>query len=102
MARELKIPILALAQLNRESEAGSGGRPKLSQLGGSDNIGQDADMVMLLHRQADDNGPRCLIDVIVEKNRNGRRGEATLLYEKRFMQFLDWQKDLPHSGESHA
>jgi len=101
LARELAIPVLALAQLNRESETGQGGRPKLSQLGGSDNIGQDADLVMLLHRQAEDaQGPTCLVDVIVEKNRNGKRGEATLLYRKPFMEFCDWQKDLPHHGEA--
>ena len=52
LARELKIPVLCLAQLNRQADAGKEGhRPRLSQLRESGAIEQDADVVMFVHRE---------------------------------------------------
>jgi replicative DNA helicase len=51
--------------------------------------------VILLHRQNEENPelPTCLVDVIIEKNRNGPRGKFQLLFEKRFMTFRNYAQD---------
>jgi len=81
LARELNIPILALAQLNREVESRADSRPKLSDLRGSGELEQDADVVLMLHQPDADNNPRELV-VQVEKNRNGPVGDITLDYDR--------------------
>src|SRR5204863_2112200 len=89
LARELKIPVLALAQVNRSSEDRQDHRPRLSDLRESGAIEQDADTVMLLHRpDASEPGQHeGVIEVIVGKQRNGPTGEVTLTYVKQFMRF---------------
>jgi len=92
LARELKIPVMALAQVNRTSEDRQDHRPRLADLRESGSIEQDADTVMLLHRPGkfdggqDDN----TIEVIVGKQRNGPTGEITLAYLKQFMRFENY------------
>lgn len=81
MAKELNIPVIALAQLNRETEKGER-KPKLSDLKGSGSIEQDADIVGLLHREKEDE-----IDLIIAKNRNGRTGIVPLVFQKEFTTF---------------
>jgi len=66
MAKELDIPVMVLAQLNRQSEAGNR-RPRKSDLRESGAIEQDADIVALLHHDGDGNE----VEVIVDKHRNG-------------------------------
>jgi replicative DNA helicase len=86
LARELQIPVVAMAQLNRGVEDRSSNRPKLSDLRESGAIEQDADTVLMLHRveeQADMNK----IEVIVNKQRNGPCGHVELWYVKRYMKF---------------
>jgi replicative DNA helicase len=88
LAQELRIPVIVLAQLNREAEKRSDGRPKLSDLRESGAIEQDADVVILLHRPVDDRGNHDgLIEAIVAKHRNGPTGTALLLYVKQHMRF---------------
>ena len=74
LARELAIPVMSLAQLNRAPEARAGDhRPRLADLRESGSIEQDSDTVMLLHRpeQGEPGQPEGLIEVIVAKQRNG-------------------------------
>lgn len=92
LARELNIPVVALAQVNRGSEDRQDHRPRLSDLRESGAIEQDADTVMLLHRP-DYHEPgqqEGLIEVIVGKQRNGPTGEVTLMYEKAYMRFQNF------------
>ena len=77
MANELKVPIIALAQLNRELEKGARRKPQLSDLRGSGSIEQDADTVMFLHEPESDEEPDFMsgtkkLNLYVAKNRNGQ------------------------------
>lgn len=86
MAKELRCPVIALAQLNRESVAGKGRRePGLSDLRESGSIEQDADVVLLNQRQIDRDGkPSQYLTVIAAKNRSGPTGRTNLLWEGGF------------------
>ncbi|MFO0843268.1 MAG: DnaB-like helicase C-terminal domain-containing protein [Gemmataceae bacterium] len=86
MARDLGIPVVVCAQLNRESEHRSDRRPRLCDLRESGAIEADADSVLLLHRP--DDRPADL-DVMVAKNRNGPVGEAILRFERRTGRLTD-------------
>lgn len=81
LAVELDIPIVALSQLNREAD---GERPKLSHLRESGALEQDADTVLLLHREPET--PR-VVTVIIAKQRNGPPGEVTLGFCPEEMRF---------------
>ncbi|MCF7791247.1 MAG: replicative DNA helicase [Victivallales bacterium] len=89
LAKELNIPVVVLAQLNRQAEQQE--RPKLSQLRESGAIEQDADIVMFLHRDRDtqkDAGMESIdAEIIVEKNRNGQTGISELLFFPKIMKF---------------
>lgn len=89
LARELKVPVVALAQVNRSSEDRQDHRPRLSDLRESGAIEQDADTVMMLHRPTSNEPGQHdgLIEVIVAKQRNGPTGEVSLMYVKQFMRF---------------
>lgn len=84
LAREVKVPVVALAQLNRMSEQRTDRKPRLSDLRESGAIEADADVVLLLH-QADPGQ----LDLIVAKQRNGPTGELKLLYEPQFHRVSD-------------
>jgi replicative DNA helicase len=88
LARELKIPVVALAQVNRSSEDRQDHKPRLSDLRESGSIEQDADTVMLLHRPEDNEGA---IEVNVAKQRNGPTGEITLTFIKKYMRFRSFE-----------
>ena len=100
LAKDLQVPVLVLAQLNRESEKDQGNGkgdvlPKLSHLRESGAIEQDADLVVFLHRKRDeskDTNPeanRVGVDakLIVEKNRNGKTGIVNLKFYPALMEF---------------
>jgi len=74
LAREMNACVVAMAQVNREGVKG-GARPTMSDLRESGSIEADADQVILMHRP-DDNIPE--VEVLVDKNRWGIRGHATL------------------------
>jgi len=79
LAKELRIPIIALAQLNREVESRSNQTPRLADLRESGSIEQDADLVMLMHREkmrADEP-----TDLIIAKNRNGPTAKIQLRFD---------------------
>lgn len=95
LARTAKVPVIAMAQLNRQSENRAGGRPALSDLRESGNIEQDADTVILLHPQELVEGsPVQNVDAIVEKNRNGPRGIAPLVYRRPNVRFENCTADV--------
>jgi replicative DNA helicase len=92
MAIELKLPVIAISQLNRESERGreKGTRPQLSQLRESGAIEQDADVVMLLYRPAYySNDPKYVnrAELILAKQRNGPTGTVHLQFLDNFARF---------------
>lgn len=90
LAKELHIPVICLAQLNRQNEARQNKRPQLSDLRESGSIEQDADIVMFLHRDevydaTDDNAGRA--ELIIAKGRNLPLGTVPLHYVKEFTRF---------------
>ena len=99
LARELEIPVIALAQVNRASEERQDHRPRLSDLRESGSIEQDADTVMMLHRPGmrDKSEPDNVLEVIIEKQRNGPTGTVTLTYLKQFMRFENYAPDTSFS-----
>ena len=93
LAKELDIPIIALAQLNRNlmSRAGSYGKPVLSDLKDSGSIEQDADIVMFLHRPGMLGMSEDLseAEVIIAKNRSGQVGSVPMRYNGDLVKFED-------------
>jgi len=100
LARELRVPVLALAQLNREAEKDESGVPKLAHLRESGAIEQDADVIMMLTRQAahkrrmnedDDDEPvnENIITLGIAKHRNGPTGLIKLFFDKPTQRFRD-------------
>ena len=90
LAKELEVPVLCLAQLNRKSEESPGGKPKMSHLRESGSIEQDADTVILLHREERDHSRPSPVDnitAIIEKQRNGETGEVKLIFRKANLRF---------------
>ena len=97
LARELQIPVVALAQVNRSSEDRQDHRPRLADLRESGSIEQDADTVLLLHRPEmyEPGQHEGTVEVIVAKQRNGPTGELTLTYLKQYMRFEDYAAGTP-------
>ena len=93
VARDLMVPVIALSQLNRASEGRDGHRPRMSDLRESGAIEQDADVVMLLHREdyyhkgEVDYAQTNIAEVIVEKQRNGPTGMVELVFDGRSTRF---------------
>lgn len=79
MAKEFDCPVIALAQLNRESEKGK--RPKASDLKESGQIEQDADQILLVHPivNSDDEMPSGITEIIIAKNRHGKKGVVRVM-----------------------
>jgi replicative DNA helicase len=93
LARELNVPVIALAQLNRQAETSADKRPKLSHLRESGAIEQDADVVMLLHRPEEEeaaNGNTQTIEVDVAKQRNGPTDKIVLNFRRPIMRFENY------------
>jgi replicative DNA helicase len=92
LARELRVPILALSQLSRAVEQRSPHIPQLSDLRESGSIEQDADVVTFIYRDEKynpDTDKRGVADIIVAKHRNGPTGQVQLLFLERTTKFLD-------------
>lgn len=102
LARELKIPIVALAQLNRVLEGRAGNRPRLSDLRESGAIEADADVVLLLHRPElfDKSDRPNELDIIIAKQRNGPIGEITLTFQKEFGRLDNFAPGLPYDANN--
>jgi replicative DNA helicase len=97
LAVELKVPVIALSQLNRQAEQGSekGNRPQLSHLRESGSIEQDADMVMMLYRPNYYNKEASVDDaeVIIAKQRNGPTGTIKMIFNPEYARFIDGQAE---------
>jgi replicative DNA helicase len=98
LARELNIPIIALSQLNRGPEGRDGNKPRLSDLRESGSLEQDADVVMLMHRESyyhvgdaewhDGNPDKAnLAEIIIAKQRNGPTGSVELVWDANTTRF---------------
>lgn len=91
LAGDLNVPVVALAQLNREVESRPDGRPRLADLREAGNIEQDADTVLMLYRHPhqDDQREVIRVGVIVAKQRNGSLGEVELEYVRPHLRFRE-------------
>ena len=93
LAREAKVPVLCLAQLNRQAEDSRDHRPRLSHLRESGAIEQDADVVMFVHREEyylrgeEQKEHEGLAEIIISKQRNGPVGDVELRWEKKYTRF---------------
>lgn len=92
LAKEFHIPVVVLAQLNRKVEDRTDKTPQLSDLRESGAVEQDSDIVLLLNRPDfyDSESPRSgELDVIVAKNRGGRKGTATVAFQGKYTRAVD-------------
>lgn len=92
LAKELQVPIVALSQLNRGPEQRADKRPQLADLRESGSLEQDADIVILLHREGayEKDHPRAgEADLIVAKHRNGAQGEIAVAFSGAYSRFSD-------------
>jgi replicative DNA helicase len=93
LARELNVPVVVLSQLNRSPEGREGHRPRMSDLRESGSIEQDADVVMLLHREdyyhrgQEDYEQDNTAELIIAKQRNGPTGSVKLTFRERITRF---------------
>jgi replicative DNA helicase len=92
LAKELEVPVVAISQLNRGSEQRTDKKPQMSDLRESGSIEQDADMVVLLHREEmyERESPRAgEADFIVAKHRNGPTATITVAFQGHYSRFVD-------------
>ncbi|MFJ1753737.1 replicative DNA helicase [Kitasatospora sp. NPDC088134] len=97
LAKELEIPVIALSQLNRGPEQRTDKKPMVSDLRESGSIEQDADMVILLHREDayEKESPRAgEADLIVAKHRNGPTATITVAFQGHYSRFVDMTRDV--------
>lgn len=91
MAKELNIPIIVLAQLNRSIETRSTKKPQMSDLRDSGEIEQDADIIMIAHRDADsDLGRSGVTEIDVVKHRHASVGHCLLQHQGEFARFVNY------------
>jgi replicative DNA helicase len=96
LAKELEVPVIAISQLNRGAEQRTDKRPQMSDLRESGSIEQDADIVILLHREDayEKESPRAgEADVIVAKHRNGPVGASRLAFLEQYTKFANLARE---------
>jgi replicative DNA helicase len=92
LAKELQIPVVALSQLNRQAEQAKDKRPEISHLRESGSLEQDADVVVLLHREGiyERDHPRAgEADIILAKQRNGPTGTVVVAFHGQYSRFVN-------------
>ncbi|MBQ1470358.1 MAG: replicative DNA helicase, partial [Schwartzia sp.] len=98
LARELKVPVIALSQLSRSVESRQVKRPMLSDLRESGSLEQDADIVMFLYREDyydKETEQQNVTEVIVAKHRNGPIDTVRLYFDKEFTRLANFAGNLP-------
>lgn len=90
LARELKVPVLAVSQLSRAVESRGSKRPQLADLRESGAIEQDADVVMFIYREDAENMEAVKLDI--QKHRNGPTGEIDLIFRPDRVKFYGMEK----------
>ncbi|MDY6294910.1 replicative DNA helicase [Schwartzia succinivorans] len=98
LARELKVPVIALSQLSRSVESRQVKRPMLSDLRESGSLEQDADIVMFLYREDyydKETEQQNVTEVIVAKHRNGPIDTVRLYFDKEFTRFANFAGNIP-------
>lgn len=95
LARELRIPIIALSQLSRAVEGRPSKIPQLSDLRDSGSIEQDADVVLMMYREdyyEEDCDRKGITDIYIRKHRNGPTGHVELMFEREKLRFFDIER----------
>lgn len=88
LARELRVPIIALSQLSRQPTYRGSSIPRLSDLRGSGAIEQDADVVMFIHRhQSEEEQDSTTANIIISKQRNGPTGKIEMMFHQKYATF---------------
>ena len=107
LAKELHIPVMALAQLSREVEKRSDKRPQLADLRESGQIEQDADLILFLHRpeyykKNPSPEERGIAEVIIAKQRQGPTGVIKLAFIKQFTKFANLEGFIPEEKDEFS
>ena len=98
LARELKIPVIAVSQLNRSVETREGHKPRMSDLRESGSIEQDADVIILMHREDyydENHKEKNKVELNIAKQRNGPTGKVTLTFLRDILRFENYQSKIP-------
>lgn len=100
LAKEIQVPVIALAQLNRGVELREDKRPRLADLRESGAIEQDADIVMFLHRPDayDPEDQPGKAEIVVAKHRSGPTGIVDLTWQRESMRFVDYSNTVEPEG----
>ena len=100
LAKDLEIPVVALAQVNRASEDRQDHKPRLADLRESGSIEADADTVLMLHRPElyEPGQHENTLEIIIAKQRNGPIGEINLAFRKEFMLFENFAAGVAFGG----
>ena len=95
LAKELQVPVVALSQLNRQAEQTKDKKPEISHLRESGSLEQDADVVILLHREGigERDHPRAAeADIILAKQRSGPTGTVTVAFQGQYSRFMNMKQ----------
>ena len=100
LAKELKVPVVALSQLNRKLEDRNDKRPRLADLRESGNIEQDADIVMFVHRPGEygEEAYPGQTELIIAKQRSGSVGIVPLIWQPQTTSFVSCQRQEEPNG----
>ncbi len=98
LARELEVPVIAVSQLNRSVETREGHKPRISDLRESGTIEQDADVIILMHREDyydENHKEKNKVELNIAKQRNGPTGKVTLTFLRDILRFENYQNNTP-------